>query len=221
VALILNVDTLVASAVPRLVDRAGAGSGMNAQADLARSFAEAMPGISPGVYDERDFNAVAAIIHREAGIMLPPGKAMLVYSRLAPLVRASGRAPLRLYRDDRAMPRSAARRLRADHQPHVLLPRGASFRAFRPEGAPRISNDSSTASGAHVVGGLFERRGGLFADHDPAGPDKREAPHRPRDIRILASDIADHALKGSEAVTTRMQSCPDLRAWTSTGRRYW
>ena len=50
----------------------------------------AVPGISPGVYGARDFQAVAAMVRAEAGIVLPQGKAMLVYSRLAPLVRASG-----------------------------------------------------------------------------------------------------------------------------------
>ena len=48
----------------------------------------AVPGISPGVYGTRDFQAVAAMVRAEAGIVLPPGKAMLVYSRLAPLVRS-------------------------------------------------------------------------------------------------------------------------------------
>jgi chemotaxis protein methyltransferase CheR len=46
------------------------------------------------------------------------------------------------------------------------------------------------------------------------GPDKREAPHRPRDIRILASDIADHALKKAARAVTRSATplaCPDLR----------
>ena len=49
-----------------------------------------MPGISPGIFDEADFRAISEIAHAEAGIVLPPGKAMLVYSRIAPLVRDSG-----------------------------------------------------------------------------------------------------------------------------------
>lgn len=49
-----------------------------------------MPGVSAGVYDEADFEAVRTLLHAEAGIVLPPGKAMLVYSRWAPLVRNSG-----------------------------------------------------------------------------------------------------------------------------------
>ncbi len=46
--------------------------------NLATAFADTLPGVSPGVYDERDFAAVAEIVRAEAGIMLPQGKAMLV-----------------------------------------------------------------------------------------------------------------------------------------------
>jgi hypothetical protein len=55
---------------------------------------ETLPGISPGVYSADDFAAVSAIAHAEAGIVLAEGKAMLVYSRLAPLVRAQTRGLL-------------------------------------------------------------------------------------------------------------------------------
>ena len=51
------------------------------------AFKEPMPGISPGVYDAADFRAVAEIVHAGAGIVLSDNKSMLVYSRLAPMVR--------------------------------------------------------------------------------------------------------------------------------------
>jgi len=53
-------------------------------------FSDEMPGISPAVYGAADFAAVARMVYAEAGIVLPEGKAMLVYSRIAPLVRNSG-----------------------------------------------------------------------------------------------------------------------------------
>jgi chemotaxis protein methyltransferase CheR len=59
------------------------------QAPWRSSLFEALPGVSPSVYGEKDFLAMAQMMRAEAGIMLPPGKAILVYSRLAPLVRAS------------------------------------------------------------------------------------------------------------------------------------
>ena len=54
---------------------------------LAEDLSGALAGISPGVYSARDFEAISAIVYRGAGIVLPPSKAMLVYSRLAPMVR--------------------------------------------------------------------------------------------------------------------------------------
>ena len=54
---------------------------------LADDLSGALAGISPGVYSARDFEAISAIVYRGAGIVLAPSKAMLVYSRLAPMVR--------------------------------------------------------------------------------------------------------------------------------------
>ncbi|WP_267395661.1 MULTISPECIES: CheR family methyltransferase [unclassified Sphingomonas] len=42
------------------------------------------------VFDAADHRAIAAFVYREAGIMMPPGKAQLVYGRLAPRVRTRG-----------------------------------------------------------------------------------------------------------------------------------
>jgi chemotaxis protein methyltransferase CheR len=62
--------------------------------NIAAAFEPSMPGISPGIYDNDDFTAISEIAHREAGLVLPPGKAMLVYSRLAPWcgIRAAPRS---------------------------------------------------------------------------------------------------------------------------------
>lgn len=49
-----------------------------------------LPGVSPAIYSDADFRAIARIAHTDAGIILPKGKAMLVYSRIAPLVRRYG-----------------------------------------------------------------------------------------------------------------------------------
>lgn len=51
-----------------------------------------VPGISPDIYSVADFEQVARMIHAEAGIVVGDSKRMLVYSRLAPLVRESGLA---------------------------------------------------------------------------------------------------------------------------------
>jgi chemotaxis protein methyltransferase CheR len=46
---------------------------------------------------ERDFRQIAAMLHGDAGISLPDGKATLVYSRLAKRLRALGMASFRDY----------------------------------------------------------------------------------------------------------------------------
>ncbi|MFP5456676.1 MAG: chemotaxis protein, partial [Alphaproteobacteria bacterium] len=38
-------------------------------------------------YTKADFQAIAKMVHAHAGICLPDGKAMLVYSRLSKLLR--------------------------------------------------------------------------------------------------------------------------------------
>ena len=48
-----------------------------------------VPGVSPQLYSRSDFDRIAALVHKEAGIVLSQRKAMLAYSRLAPLVRAT------------------------------------------------------------------------------------------------------------------------------------
>jgi chemotaxis protein methyltransferase CheR len=47
-------------------------------------------GLSPGVFAPKDFKAIRDLIHRETGIVLADHKATLVYSRLAPRLRATG-----------------------------------------------------------------------------------------------------------------------------------
>jgi len=104
------------------------------------AFADAMPGVSPGVYGERDFLAVADIVREEAGIVLPKGKAMLVYSRLAPLVRTSGRgtfaAYIELVRGDATERRKAVNALTTNHT--FFYRESHHFEHFASEARPAI-----------------------------------------------------------------------------------
>ena len=43
---------------------------------------------APAHLSEQDFRRIAAILHEDSGIHLPPGKTSLVYSRLAKRLRA-------------------------------------------------------------------------------------------------------------------------------------
>lgn len=78
-----------------------------------------LPGVSPGIYSDADFRAIAEIVYAEAGIVLPKGKAMLVYSRLAPLVRDTGSIDFANYvasmRRDPAVRRIAVDALTTNH----------------------------------------------------------------------------------------------------------
>lgn len=58
-----------------------------------------VPGVSPQVYSRADFDRVAALVKARAGIVLSDGKAMLAYSRLAPLLRRSNCATFGEYLD--------------------------------------------------------------------------------------------------------------------------
>jgi len=56
---------------------------------LIEKDASIVPGVSPQLYSRNDFERIARLVHDEAGIVLNERKAMLAYSRIAPLVRES------------------------------------------------------------------------------------------------------------------------------------
>ncbi len=55
---------------------------------VIRAF-DALPEIDRAIFTPKDFKTVRNIVHGVAGIVLAPSKAMMVYSRLSPLVRDS------------------------------------------------------------------------------------------------------------------------------------
>jgi len=172
---------------------------MSAALDLAGSFADAMPGISPGVYDEKDFRAVAAIVHKDAGILLPPGKAMLVYSRLAPLVRSSGRgtfaAYIQLIESDVDERRKTINALTTNHT--FFYREQHHFEHFAQEVRPHLLDDLRHGDPVRIWSAGCSSGEEVFSlTMTLLGHDKNEGLQiARRDIRILASDIADHALK--------------------------
>jgi chemotaxis protein methyltransferase CheR len=205
VALILNVDSLVATAtapaVPPLAgwrrhEHAGQ-SGSGAPPGLLHG---AMPGVSPDVYGEKDFKAVAQLVREEAGIMLPqPGKATLVYSRLAPLVRASGlvtfAAFIEMIRGNAEERRKAVCALTTNHT--FFYREAHHFEHFtkivRPHLVEMLDHNEAVrmwSAGSSSGEEVFSLTMALL------GPDRDEGRRiATRDIRILASDIADHALE--------------------------
>nr|WP_255630855.1 protein-glutamate O-methyltransferase CheR [Novosphingobium sp. FKTRR1] len=181
-----------------------------------------MPGISPGVYSAEDFRAMSEIAYSEAGIVLPPGKAMLVYSRISPLVRNSGCATFSSYimriREDAAERQKAICALTTNHT--FFYREAHHFEHFqdevrpgllrRLEGGDKVRMWSAGCSSGEETWSLVmtllgtDRQAGLAIAR--------------RDVRILASDIATHAL--NKAMAARYRS-DDLKAVPEPLRRPW
>lgn len=162
-----------------------------------------LPGMSPGVYSEADFIAVRDLVHREAGIVLPEGKAMLVYSRLAPLVRACGSgtfaAYVKLLDKDDAERHRAICALTTNHT--AFYREGHHFmhfdgrvrerlvaRALRGDPVRIWSSACSTGEEAWSIAVTL-----LGADRVEGRAIARS------DVAILATDLADHALEAARA----------------------
>ena len=189
------------------------------------AFDRPLPGVSPDIYGDADFQAIAGIVHAEAGIVLPSGKAMLVYSRVAPLVRETGTATFANYvarvREDA---KERARMVAALTTNHTLFFREAHhFEHFESEVRPHLLRrceqgqpvrlwSAGCSSGEETWSLVMTLLGG-----------DRTAGRRiaQRDVRVLASDIAPHALrKAADAryAAREMESVPsDLRQqWSRT-----
>ena len=165
----------------------------------------AFPGVSEQVYSKRDFEAIRQMIYSQAGIVLPPGKSTLVYSRIAPLVRESNAGTFSNYiqriQNDPVEARKAVCALTTNHtffwrEPHHF----EYFREnIRPELVRRLAAGGSvriwsagSSSGEEVYSLIMTL----------LGTDPREAKMiMNADIAILATDLADHALAKAKAAT--------------------
>jgi chemotaxis protein methyltransferase CheR len=189
----------------------------------ALALPETLPGISPGVYSADDFAAVSAIAHAEAGIVLAEGKAMLVYSRLAPLVRDSGCATFGSYilriREDAAERNRAIMALTTNHtffyrEAHHFEHFASAVRPGLVETLARGGKVRLWSAGSSSGEETWSLLMTLL------GPDRTGGERIARsDVRLLASDIAAHALRKAEAAryrTEELKAVPEAltRAWT-------
>ena len=171
---------------------------------LARAFQQ-LPGVGRGIYAPADFEAVRAIVYDAAGIVLSPGKAMLVYSRLAPLVRAAGSGTFSAYvtriEADESERRKAICALttnhtfffREDHHFDHLADAVRPTLVKRAEqGAPVRIWSAGCSSGEETWSIVMTL----------LGPDRGVGVQLARrDLRVLATDIADHALRTAGAAS--------------------
>ncbi|MCJ2184347.1 protein-glutamate O-methyltransferase CheR [Novosphingobium sp. 1949] len=191
---------------------------------LASDLAPSIPGVSPDIYSPQDFAAVSKIVHDVAGIVLPQGKAMLVYSRLAPLVRASGLITFSKYVDHlRANPKELNRAVAALTTNHTFFYREAHhFEHLQQELRPRLVK--TLAGGGKVRGwsaGCSSGEETWSVIMTLLGPDRHAGLQFAKaDFRYLASDLAPHAIEAGERgvyPAKDLKPVPEVlrKAWTS------
>lgn len=195
----------------------------NGEASLMDAFDAALPGVSPGVFDEADFRAIAEIAYKEAGIILPEGKSMLVFARLSPLVRNTNCATFASYviriREDVAERRRAICALTTSHAAFYQHPR--QFEHFaqtvRPGYVQRLLNggkvrlwSAGCGNGAEAWGLLMT----LLGDDVPQGKTLAKS-----DLRLLATDTSAATIETAREATYRNEDLSPLpeplrEAWT-------
>lgn len=188
---------------------------------LAQAF-EQMPGIAKDVYSRADFDAVCAIVHKAAGIVLSSGKEMLVYSRLAPLVRDTGCGTFGAYikriNQDDAERRKAVSALTTNHT--FFFRENHHFEHFSTVVRPALVDRAAQGLPVRIwSAGCSSGEETWSIVMTLLGQDKAAANQLIRqDVRVLASDLADHAVQAAEAGRYRQDSLaaipPELqRLW--------
>lgn len=186
------------------------------------SFSEPLPGISPGIYGAADFKAVSEIAYGEAGIVLNEGKAMLVYSRLAPLVRDSGCATFGSYimriREDAVERNRAIMALTTNHtffnrESHHFDHFAETVRPILIAQLARREKVRLWSAGSSSGEETWSLLMTLLGPNRDAGLKIAKS-----DLRLLGSDIADHALRKAEAARYRAE---DLNVLPEALTRIW
>lgn len=184
---------------------------------------ERLPGVSANVYAQADFERVCTLVGTEAGIVLTASKAMLVYSRLAPLVRASGAGTFGRYLDlvdaDPAQRQALVGALTTNHT--AFYREGHHFKHFakqvRPALLRRLSDGGAVRLWSAACSTGEEPWSMLFTLFGADGAGARAV--NAGDLVLLATDLADHALQRARAATYPAETLaavpPELtRAWT-------
>jgi len=188
----------------------------------ALAFANPLPGISPNVYGAADFEAISEIVYSQAGIVLPSGKAMLVYSRLAPMVRAANCGTFANYvaliRNDAAEQARAVAALTTNHT--YFYREGHHFEHFEQELRPVLLRRLAAGDRVRIwSAGCSSGEETWSLAMTLLGQDRAEGRRiASQDIRLLASDLAPHALKAASAAS---YPAKDLEAIPEALRKTW
>ncbi|MGF7169746.1 chemotaxis protein methyltransferase CheR [Sphingobium xanthum] len=161
------------------------------------------PGVSSQIYGEADFEAIRAIIHREAGIALERSKAMLVYSRLAPLVRSSNSATfanyIKLIESDATERHQTVCALTTNHT--FFYREAHHFDHLRDVSRPMLMSQIAHGDPVRIwSAGSSSGEEGYSILMTLLGPDKADARRIfNSDFLMLGTDLADHAVAGARA----------------------
>jgi len=174
----------------------------HASTSAVKSADAIVPGVSPQLYSRADFERIAAVVHGEAGIVLTERKAMLAYSRIAPLVRASAATTFSDFLDgldaDIALKTRVIAALTTNHtyfnrEPHHFEHFAAHVRGdliARAKQGLSVRLWSTACSSGEEVWTLMMT---LLGPDRHAGMDISR-----RDILALATDLADHAVNAAK-----------------------
>ena len=181
------------------------------------------PGISAQIYSDSDFQKVREIVRRAAGISLSRSKSTFVYSRLAPLVRASDSQTFSRYIARLTLVESELRKAvnvltvnhsffnrEKHHFQHFVQQVRPALLAKAKSGEPvrlwsaGCSNGEEVYTLAMWLLGSDRKEADIFLDGD---------------VRILATDIADHVVQTATAgcyPSKSLENMPTdlLRLWT-------
>ena len=192
---------------------------------LDAATSQTMPGISREVYGDDDFRAIAEIVYASSGNVLPQGKVMLVYARIAPLVRESGSVTFANYITMiRADPVQHARAVAALTTNHTFFYRESHhFEFFEAQVRPLILRKIEAGEPVRLwSAGCSSGEETWSLIMTLLGPDKIEGRRIARaDIKVLASDLAPHALVKAKAATYQakdLEPVPSdlVKQWTKT-----
>lgn len=181
-----------------------------------------VPGVSPQVYAQADFQRVAALVHKQAGIVLNDGKKLLVYSRLAPLLRKNGCVTFSDYLDRMEQNQALATltvaalttnhtyfNREAHHFDHFAKTVRPEILAMADAGQPVRIWSAGSSSGEEIWTLMLVLLG---ADRNEG---RRLAG---KDVIALASDLADHAIAAGMRASYETKA---MEAVPETLRRNW
>lgn len=181
---------------------------------LAQDAFTPFPGISAQVYSRKDFEAVRNIVYDIAGIVLPEGKATLVYSRLAPLVRDTGQQTFSRYIEFIKKNDDARRKtINALTTNHTFFYRESHhFDHLATHMRPMLLDKIRSRQPVRIWSAGCSTGEELYSlTMTLLGPDRSEArAFLDGNLAILATDLADHAVAGAKAATYPVEALKDV-----------